>query len=130
MALSPHFLIHLLTKLSSKEATDISQKEFPQLAHFPPHRVGFALNDTARGNRPIRVSESAWMTFIGKVPAGTVINVIVLPDPDEKQPPMYAPTVPPKDNGHLSIRRTASNTSMRSNPKSKSNILSWIGVGK
>ncbi|KAF8176517.1 hypothetical protein BJ912DRAFT_857344 [Pholiota molesta] len=83
-----------------QEAIDTAKKEFPQLAHLPSARVGFALNDIVHGGRHVRVSEGAWLSITEKIPGGTIINVLVLPDLDTKAPPPRYLDVPvPRGNG-------------------------------
>lgn len=119
-----------------QEAVDTAKKEYHQLAHLPVHRIGFALNDMTRGSRFVRISESAWVPITAKIPGGTIINVLVLPDPDdEKCPPQYGslldvPTLPHKDGRYLGVRRVASSASMQPSSKTGHGLLSWMGVGK
>ncbi|KAF8967930.1 hypothetical protein BDZ97DRAFT_1587817, partial [Flammula alnicola] len=70
-----------------QQAVDIAQKEFDQLVNVPRERIGFALDDITHGGRHVRISESAWPAVTAKLTRGTIINIIVRPDPDAKVPP-------------------------------------------
>ncbi|KJA28956.1 hypothetical protein HYPSUDRAFT_33418, partial [Hypholoma sublateritium FD-334 SS-4] len=113
----------LFTTLKSQfqEAVATAKKEYYQLAHIPAHRVGFFMNNFIRGESGfVRVSESAWVAIATTLPSGSVINVRVLPDPDEKRPPQYGslldlPTLPHQDGRYLRVHRAASSASLQTN---------------
>jgi len=124
-----------------QDAIDIAQKEFYELANISRDRIGFAVIDNNNERRQIRISESAWSAVIGKLHQGSIVHVIVRPDPDAKAPPpqyLEIPAASTSSEGHsylrhtrsdMSIKRISSNTSGRST-KSSHGIFSWIGSGK
>lgn len=85
------------------------------------------------------MSEGAWLSITEKIPGGTIINVLVLPDLDAKVPPPGYLEVPvPRGNGSkdtlssdLNLKKSSSTSylSIR-HPKQSTGLLSWIGTGK
>ncbi|EAU91477.1 hypothetical protein CC1G_01966 [Coprinopsis cinerea okayama7 len=115
-------LVYVKPAETYDKALDIAQQEYEELSSVPRHRIGFSVTSTFNGQRqPVRISESAWSSAVGRLLRGEVIDIIIRADPDGKHspPPQYL-EVPSLDSRPLESRSKARCNSGKPRP-SKSN---------
>ncbi|PPQ89785.1 hypothetical protein CVT25_008162 [Psilocybe cyanescens] len=116
-----------------QDAISTAQKEFSyELSNIPRDRIAFSVNESSHGDRrKLRISEGAWSTLMLKLPQGSVIHIIVQPDPDAKVPPPQYLEIPNLPQTFLGLRHSRSDSGISSHPHSKHNgMFSWLGSGK
>ncbi|KAK0212629.1 hypothetical protein DFS33DRAFT_1377106 [Desarmillaria ectypa] len=107
-------LVYVKPELDYEVALDVAQKEFVELLGVSRHQIVFTTQATVAGIRTsVRISASAWASTVSRMLRGEVIDVDIVEDKKQDEPPRYL-EVP--DNKEGDYRRWS-----RSAPSSRSN---------
>ncbi|KAK0486013.1 hypothetical protein IW261DRAFT_1559445 [Armillaria novae-zelandiae] len=106
-------LVYVKPELDYEVALNVAQKEFVELYGVDRHQIVFTTQATVAGTRTsVRISASAWPSTVSRMLRGEVIDVDVVEDKKQDEPPQYLEVPDSKERDY---------TWSRSAPTSRSN---------
>jgi len=111
-------LVYVKPELDYEVALDVAQKEFIELFGVDRHQIVFTTQATVAGTRTaVRISASAWASTVSRMLRGEVIDVDIVEDKKQDEPPQYL-EVPDSKEGDYA-RWSHSAPASRSNSRTR-----------
>ncbi|KAK0504555.1 hypothetical protein EDD18DRAFT_1343351 [Armillaria luteobubalina] len=101
-------LVYVKPELDYEVALDVAQKEFVELYGIDRHHIVFTTHATVAGARTsVRISASAWASTVSRMLRGEVIDVTIVEDKKQDEPPQYLEVPDSKEGDYTRWSRSA-----------------------
>lgn len=111
-------LVYVKPELDYEVALDIAQKEFVELYGVDRHHIVFTTHATVAGTRTsVRISAGAWASTVSRMLRGEVIDVDIMEDKKQDEPPQYLEVPDSKEGDYMRWSRSA--PASRSNSRTR-----------